>query len=479
MATTPFVVLQAYNPDLLLNVQSTFVTTDETSLDTTLAVENIVGFSDGDYVLIEDFGQENAEIARISGAPSAGVLTLATALSFIHTKDTRVYRIDRDRVEFSRATTLTGSKSVLATVDITPDSLYTVYEDVTNTTGFGFYRWNNQADNTFSNYSESTPYAGYSGQTLKRIFDTALSDLGYLDSMGQPKFPTAFSRETAVQAVMDCQEELGGLKTRWSYLTDFDVIVSELSTGQDEYALPSTIARENGRLALWNVRIGRRNELKYMDKNEFNERREEVVKTSLGAAISSVADTEVTLSDVSDIDDSGSFVVIDDDGEGFDTITYTGKTNSTNLATGVAAITETHANGAIVWQGVSFSEPARYTVYEDTLFLDPPPAVAWNDFNLIADLYIRPTVVNDLADEAQFPAYVIKPYVSWKLALASADGDPRKADYFKQIYDDKVKDLLRNERNGQKFLFKPSRRPERTQLHPPAIGDSSRTDTNT
>ena len=143
MATTPYVVLQAYNPDLLLDVQKTFTTADESSVDTTLTVESIVGFSDGDYVLIGEFGQEDAEIARISGSPSGTTLTFTGNLTYTHTKNTPVYNIDRNEVEFSRATTVSGSKSILTTVSITPDSLHTVYEDTSNTTGFGFYRWKN------------------------------------------------------------------------------------------------------------------------------------------------------------------------------------------------------------------------------------------------------------------------------------------------------------------------------------------------
>lgn len=467
MSTVTYTVLKAYNPDLLLDVQRTFTTADETSADTTLTVESIVGFADGDYVLIGEFGQEDAEIVRISGSPSGTTLTFTASVTYVHARNTPVYRIDRNRVEFSRSTTLTGSRSVLATSNITPDSLYTIYEDTTNTTGFGWYRWNNQADSTFSNYSESIPYAGYTEQSLKKIFDTALMDLGQLDDEGQPEFPEGVSREVAFQAVVDAQQELAGLKTRWSHLTNFDVIISEIATGQDNYALPATIARENGRLAIWNTHIGSRQDMDYIEKEDLNKRRVDIVKDSLGAAITDTGATTITLSDVSDFDDSGSIAVIDDDDEGYDVIAYTGKTNSTNTLTGVTGIAETHANGVIVWQGVSLGEPRRFTIFEDTITIDPSPASNWNDYNLLTDMYIRPTVVNDLADEAQFPAFVLKPYVTWKLALSMADGNSRKkADYFRQLWEQRKKELLANERNGQVFKFKPKRIPDRTQVHP-------------
>src|SRR3990167_5281940 len=157
MSSTSFPVLQSYNPELLLNVLRTPLTADSTAASGTITVSNIVGVGVGDYLLIGEFGQETAEIVRVHTvtAPSGTTITLNANTTYAHIRGESVYRIDRNQVEFSRATTLTGSKSVLVTSDITPDSLYTVYEDTTNTTGFGFYRWKNSADTTYTNYSES------------------------------------------------------------------------------------------------------------------------------------------------------------------------------------------------------------------------------------------------------------------------------------------------------------------------------------
>lgn len=464
MPTVPYFTLRAYNRDLLLDVEKTYLTAELTAVGASLTVESITGLGVGDYLLLGEFGQEKAEIVRIhtSTAPSGSTVTLTGNTTFTHERGTPIYRVDRNQVEFSIATTVTGSKTTLATQSIQADSLYSVYVDTTNTTGFGFYRFVNSGDTSYTNYSESIPYAGYNSQTLKIIFDSALVSLGLVDSAGQPRFTQAASREAAFQAVVDCQEELAGLRKRWSYLTDFNLSVSELSTGQDVYALPSTIAFENGNPAILAARIGSREDLKYIDKTWLNKRRLNVAKTTLGAAISATTATTITLTDSSDFDDSGSIQVVEDDGESIDIIAYTANNRSTNVLSGVTGIAATKANGAVVWQGATFGEPTHWTAFEDNIILDIPPDASWEQYNLFIDTYIRPTVVNDLADEAQFPVYVIKPYVTSRLAEILDDGPSERSRVFYQRYVDQRNVLLSGEQTGQFIRMKPSRLPDVT-----------------
>ena len=110
---------------------------------------------------------------RVSSS-SGTTITLVVAPQYPHPNGTPVYNIDRNQIRFSRGTTVVAAdSSTLATVEIDCDQLYTTYEDTTNTTGFGFARAMNSADSTFSNYSESFPYAGYGENSLKKIFDSA------------------------------------------------------------------------------------------------------------------------------------------------------------------------------------------------------------------------------------------------------------------------------------------------------------------
>ena len=464
MPTTSYNIIKAYNPELILDVVNTYLTADVTASSGTLTVPNVVGIGVSDYLLLGDFGQETAEIVRVhtSTAPSSTTITLNANTTYAHIRGERVFRIDRNQVEFSRATTLTGSKSVLATSDIQPDRLYTTYEDTTNSTGWGFYRWKNSADTTYTNYSESYPYAGYSEQTLKKIFDSVLTDIGLVDDNGQPLWTNKISREAAYQAVVDCQDLIARRRYRWSYLTNFNVNFGELATGDDAYDLPSQIAKEDGQAQILALRIGANKAMKYIDKRTLNEWREDVNQTTLGGAITGTGDTTITLTDSSDFGDSGNIQVIADDGESIDEIAYTSNNRTTNVLSGVTGIAAAVANGAIVWQGAMFGEPKRYTVFENSVILDPPPTFDWEQYNLIGDIYEKPTVVNDLADEAQFPATVIKPFVKYKLDLLRYDGDEVKAAPSYERFKERLAEIELAENNGQRFSFRPNRVPNTT-----------------
>lgn len=463
-----YITLRAYNPDLIKDVVTNFLTVDEASASATIEVESITGIADNDYLLLGEFGQETAEIVQVKGSPTGTTVTLEASTAKNHNRGDSVYVIDRNQVEFSRATTLTGSKtdpitgSTTVPQAIQPDQIWSIYVDTANTTGFGFYRFKNEEDSTYSNYSESIPYAGYTEQSLKEIFDSVLLDLGYTDEHGEPVWTDRISRTAGFKAVKDCQEDLAKSRQRWSYLTNFDVTVSELSTGEDAYDLPSDIAYENRRSMVNGVRIGNNEKLIYIDKETFNENREGVSKTTLGSAISATTDVTITLTDSSDFDDAGGLQIVVDDQDVIDDVAYTSNARGTNIVSGVTGIAETVSSGANVWQGASFGEPKYFTIYEDKIYLDVPPDTDWEDYNLLMDYYARPTVVNDLADEAQFPASIIKPYVAYKLTLLKNDGDIVKASNWLTVYEKMKEDLIANENRGQIFKFTPNRKPKTT-----------------
>ena len=166
----------ARNTELVKNYEKTYLTAAVAVADTTLTVRAVDtnSMTDNDYLIVGEIGSENTEILQINGAVSDGTsLTVdnngSGGARFVHSIDEPVYRIAYNRVEFSRATTEAGTKSVLTTAEIQPDDLYTRYEDTTNTTGFGFIRFNNQTASTFSSYSDGIPYTGYTARSLGRM----------------------------------------------------------------------------------------------------------------------------------------------------------------------------------------------------------------------------------------------------------------------------------------------------------------------
>lgn len=170
-------LLKVNNASLIEDVKKTFLTASATSGTATLTVKDITGFGVGDYIIIGEIGNEGTESIRVhaSTAPSGTTITLASNLAATHGIDTPIYRADYNQAEFSRATTLTGTKSVLSTSSIDPSEFYTYYEDTSNTTGYGFIRWKNSSDSTVSsysggvNYEHSGTYSSYDRKTLFRM----------------------------------------------------------------------------------------------------------------------------------------------------------------------------------------------------------------------------------------------------------------------------------------------------------------------
>lgn len=175
-------LLKAYNRSLIDDRERTFLTAavaaDGTAI-TVIAVDSN-SWADNDYVIIGEIGSPNAEILQVNGAVSDGVNLTVDRLGsggarFAHSIGEPVYRIDFNQVEFSRAVTLDGAGTVLATNEIQPDDEYTRYEDTSNTTGFGYIRFKNATTSAFSSYSDGVNYtssgagSSYDPRTLWRL----------------------------------------------------------------------------------------------------------------------------------------------------------------------------------------------------------------------------------------------------------------------------------------------------------------------
>lgn len=170
-------LLTADNRSLINRRERTFLTAAPAVGATTLTLRAVDtnAWADNDWVLVGELGTKNAEILQLNGAVADGAaLTVDNAgaggARYAHSVGDPVYRLDYNRVEFNRtATDTTTGTTVLATNEIQPDELYTRYEDTTNTTGFGFVRWNNSLSAAFSSYSDGVPYTGYTTRSLFRM----------------------------------------------------------------------------------------------------------------------------------------------------------------------------------------------------------------------------------------------------------------------------------------------------------------------
>ena len=177
-------LLKAFNRALTEDREKTSLTVSATAADTTITVAAVDtnSWADNDYLIVGEIGSPTAEVMQVNGAVTDGTsLTIdrsgaAGGLRFNHSAGEPIYRIDFNQVEFSRNTTDSVSGvTVLTTIEIQPDDEFTRYEDVTNTTGYGFIRFYNATSGSFSSYSDGVNYeasgqsSSYDPRTLWRL----------------------------------------------------------------------------------------------------------------------------------------------------------------------------------------------------------------------------------------------------------------------------------------------------------------------
>ena len=137
-------LFRARNDELIRHREKTYLTADVAVAGTTLTVKAVDAnaWADDDYIIVGEIGTKTSEILRIAATITDGTSITITQTAkgvadsggarYVHSEDEPVYRIDYNQIEVSRATTATGTKTVLATNEIQPDDLFTRYEDAAN-----------------------------------------------------------------------------------------------------------------------------------------------------------------------------------------------------------------------------------------------------------------------------------------------------------------------------------------------------------
>ena len=392
------------NRSLIQDQEKTYLTATVASAGVTLTVQAVDtnAWADNDYVIVGELGAKNAELLQANGAVTDGTSLVVDQLGsggarYAHSVGEPVYRIAYNRVEFSRsATDDSGAGAVLATNEIQPDDLYTRYEDTTNTTGFGFVRWNNQATSAFSSYSDGVPYTGYEPRTLFRMRKKVRRLLNEV-----------ITAEDIFIEDSDIDEELnnGALKVAQDRLWPFFSRTRSLSgvANQDRYALDSAVSKlfnasyDTQPLAIIDrVRLDHLNWdssvtgdpdrlLVWRDEDSnsvfvraWPRPRSAAGTTTLGAAISSTTVTTVTVVSSADLQESGR-VIIDSEVIEYDATTTTTLTGCRRGAEGTTAAT--HSNGATVTERdivYHFNQiPTRLVDTNDTTPIPNPDVLAY------------------------------------------------------------------------------------------------------
>ena len=163
----------------LVDNQPTTTLSDKVfSAANTLPVGSVTDFASSDYVLIGSLGSENTEIRKISTISNQNIV-LTAVLTFDHSQDSAITRIGYDKVAFYYSATVTGSLGALAAaVSIVPDGFYTAYDDVSNSTGYGWFKFYNSTTAFYSDLSNAVPYADFAENSVKKMLDRFYTQIG-------------------------------------------------------------------------------------------------------------------------------------------------------------------------------------------------------------------------------------------------------------------------------------------------------------
>lgn len=409
-----------------------YMTASSASGSSTLTVKSISNFAINQVLLIGEMGDENSEIIKThtSTTPTGTTITLASNLVKTHGPYTKVRVMLYDQVEISHADTITGTKTVLDTISIQPESEDTRYDDSSESAGYFFTRFKNSIDSSFSAYSDYIPYAGYNADTVSFVINYALKR-NKLDA-----FTKYIDYEFCIDEINSCLKFITGKLKGWSKLLVLDSTLDQTEMGINKMDLPSDIWENLGNKSIQEVRMGSDIVLGYKIWSDFEKQRAGSIVTQVTTE-AAAGDLTLEIDDSYDYPDSGSVNVYIS--EELYNITYTGITRSTTagILTGIpatgttGAITVTIPVDTNVWKGEAIGKPRIYSIDSDSnLVFWPLASALYDDLDVNIDYYTGPTKVDSDADTLDAFRYDLCKYwltsrIRWAL---KNDGKPDLTD---------------------------------------------------
>src|SRR3990167_7569643 len=342
MATVPFATckdgrIKVANRPLTEYSTKTRLSADVASAATALTVESIKQFAVNKILLIGEWGDEKTEIIKThaSTAPTGTTVTLAAGLVFAHPRGTVVYIIDHDQIELSYAATTTGSKSVSsAAAAIDAEAEWHTYNDATAAASAVYYfvRYKETVGNTFSDYTDPIPRAGWGENSVGHA-------IGYALNRNGGKFTETVTHDFCLEEINTCLKNVQGKQVHWPEQHTFNAILGQTSRGTYKYALSgltTEIYDNETNKSIIAVRVGDNQKLIYKDPIEWEEILGEM-KTTQVTTQASAGGITLEIDNSYDFDDSGT-VNYYISGTKY-SVTYTGVTRSATagVLTGVPA----------------------------------------------------------------------------------------------------------------------------------------------
>lgn len=424
------------------------------------------GFADDNYIVLGPLGQDKTEIIRIDAAVTRGTSLTTTATVFDHPLDSPVKLILWNQIEISGASSVSGSKTVITTVDI--DSAMPDTEYVVSGTTYSYYfaRYKNSTSTTYSAYSDAAPATGYSADTVRAVKESALSMVGERVDEG------VITNDFLNNEITNCEIDIWKEKRRWAQFDVNDYVLGTLDAGVVAFDMPTDISDPDTDEAIRSVRVRQVGQLRKVGREEFDGLRWDTAVDSL-LTQADAGDTSVAMNSVADFEDSGSVFI------GEDSVTYTSRDTTLNTlsgipASGTGAITETHDAGVAVWQG-GFVDmaPVVWTPMDGQVNLVLPASATFWGQAIYLSYYAKPTYPDSDADIVEWPdPELYHYYLAWKITLRRHDGVPTEASIqFKALYDERKKLLLSRARLQDYPKFTPRVPYKRQSMAPFSDGD--------
>jgi hypothetical protein len=224
-------LLLTINNPSLENAEKTILTEPTSVGVTTLYVKNSQGYSNSQYIIISEQGNEKAEIKQINAAVSNDLQLTVAATEYSHNEGDPVYYARYNQIKIYKASTLTGTYALLTTQDIDVDNhdLITVYDDTTGlSTDYYKISYYNSQTTLESSLSDPIPGGGISTSTVRYITDQVLKE-------AQDDNEALTDRAEILDWMNECQSDIKGRKRKWSFL--YDRAVSSRTASRAYYTL--------------------------------------------------------------------------------------------------------------------------------------------------------------------------------------------------------------------------------------------------
>lgn len=404
-------ILKAYNLSLTKGQPQTRLVADVASGSTSIDVANISELNDGDYLVIGNWGEATAEIKQISGAPSGSSVTLGSSLTYDHFADTPIVVTPYNKVQFfysSSEVDANNDDSSLSQlngdIDIQANREYTIYKDTSGSSGYGYIRFTNSSEATYSLYSEHIDYSGRRYDSVGEVLTDAVESLGLNigdeDCEPDKLFRDINEAQSRVINFADWQFEL--VKNDTSIATTENENIYSLND------LTYPLKYDKTMQGILNVKLGS-NLLEYIDIDEMDEKFENTTKSYLDSDVTA-GDSSITLEDTNEFSEEGNIKL------GQDTISYTSKDDSIGVLSGCTGVDNDHSSGDTVWQGIDPGIPTKYSIFNENIILNYPVEKSKAGYKLKFKYLKRLSRFTSYGDVIEIPFYsALSSYVKYKI----------------------------------------------------------------